>query len=55
MFKEVRWQDIDWICVAQGRDRCCIVVNKVMKPSFHKEAVFNERLSCSKSLLSGIY
>jgi hypothetical protein len=55
MFKEVRWEGMDWICVAQGKDRCCIVVNTVIKSSFHKDAVLNYWLSCSKPFLSGVY
>jgi hypothetical protein len=50
-----RWKGMDWICVSQGRDRYCIVVNTVIKPLFHKEAVFNNRLNCSKPLLSGVH
>jgi hypothetical protein len=31
--REIRWNDVDWIDLAQGRDKCRAFVNTVMNPS----------------------
>jgi hypothetical protein len=30
--REIRWEDVDWICVAQDRDQWQALVNMVMNP-----------------------
>jgi hypothetical protein len=35
-FKLVGWDGVDWIEMAQDRDRCLALVNAVMNFGFHK-------------------
>jgi hypothetical protein len=31
-FREIGWEDVDWIHLAQERDQWCVVFNTVMNP-----------------------
>jgi hypothetical protein len=38
---EIGWPDVDWIALAQDRDKCRAVANAVMSPGFHQMTGIN--------------